>query len=251
MTLSEKPEKTGEHSKAGTLYGIGVGPGDPDLITVMATKILGEVEEIFTASSSANEDSLAAKIASPYIKPGAKTTKLSFPMTSDRKLLESAWDENAAIVAKCLNAGRSAAFLTLGDCLTYSTYSYLLRHLYRLSPEAKVVSIPGVTSYQLAAAKLNRPLVIGRETLAILGGSAQDSELDFLSQKFDNLVLLKSYRDTNVMIDKLKSLGLAQKSALCANLSLIGETIIDGLDGEVKVPESYFSLILVNTRDRD
>jgi precorrin-2/cobalt-factor-2 C20-methyltransferase len=238
-------------SQIGTLYGLGVGPGDPGLLTIAASKLLGEVDDIFTASSSANEDSLAAKIAAPYIKTGAVTTKLGFPMTSDRAVLESAWDRNANVVATSLKGGRSAAFLTLGDCLTYSTYSYLLKHLFKIMPEAKVVSIPGITSYQLAAARLNRPLVMGRETLTILGGASDEQEADSLARLSDNLVILKSYRETSAMIEKLKDMKVAGQAALCANLSLAGETVIDGLEENFTVPNSYFSLILVNKRPRD
>jgi precorrin-2/cobalt-factor-2 C20-methyltransferase len=238
-----------DNKPAGTLYGIGVGPGDPGLITIKAVEILGIVDEVFTASASEGEDSLAGKIAQPHLRSTAELKKLVFPMTKDNDVLEKAWKNNAAEVAKCLKAGRSAAFLTLGDCLTYSTYAYLLRHLFDIMPDAKVESVPGITSYQLAAAKLNRPLVLGRETLTVLGG-ATDGNFESLCQTSDNLVILKPYRGTNDTLAILKRLGLADCTALCANLSLEGETIIDGLNKDFTQPKSYFSLMLVNKRER-
>jgi precorrin-2/cobalt-factor-2 C20-methyltransferase len=234
----------------GVLYGLGVGPGDPGLITIKAAEILGKMDVVFTASASANEDSLAAKIAQRHLRADVPCRKLAFPMTNEKNVLEKAWDQNALAVAEVLRSGRSAAFLTLGDCLTYSTYAYLLRHLARVMPEAKIESVPGVTSYQLAAARLNRPLVQGRETLAVLGG-ADGPGLEALMESADNLAILKSYRETPEMINRLKVMGLLDRSAICANLALGGETIIDGLEEDPSLPKSYFTLLLVNKRSRD
>ena len=236
--------------QAGTLYGLGVGPGDPDLLTIKAAQVLGLVDVVFTASASKNEDSLAAKIAAPHLRPEVPCLKLGFPMTSDREVLERAWEDNARQVAAQLSAGRSAAFLTLGDCLTYSTYAYLLDSLKIAMPEAKVVSVPGVARYQLAAARLNRPLVLGRETLAVLGGAGGD-DAEALIESADNLAILKSYRDTPAMLAHLGRLGLLGRTALCANLALPGEVVIDPMEGSAaRIPGSYFSLMLVNKRPR-
>jgi precorrin-2/cobalt-factor-2 C20-methyltransferase len=231
----------------GTFYGIGVGPGDPSLITVKAVDILRVVDEVYTATTSTNEESLAGKIASPYLRPGVKLQNLIFPMTNDVDKLEESWQANAQTVAATLDKGHSVAFLTLGDCLTYSTYAYLLRFLLEIKPTAKVESIPGITSYQLAAARLNRPLVLGKESLSIMGGSI-DHGFNELCQASDNLVILKPYRGTSDILDRLKAMGLADKTAICSNLALKGETIIDGLDKDYVEPDGYFSLLLINKR---
>jgi precorrin-2/cobalt-factor-2 C20-methyltransferase len=233
--------------KTGTLYGLGVGPGDPELITLKAVNILKKVDEIYTASTSENEDSLAGKIASPYLRPNTGAKKLVFPMTSDQNKLESAWRKNAETVAATLDRGLSAAFLTLGDCLTYSTYAYLLQYLLEIKPKAKIVSVPGITSYQLAAAKLNRPLVLGRESLSIMGGTT-DHGFTQLCEASDNLVILKPYRGTADVLDRIKAMGLASQTAICANLDLEGETIIERLDKDYVKPNGYFSLLLINKR---
>ncbi|MDR2301294.1 MAG: precorrin-2 C(20)-methyltransferase [Deltaproteobacteria bacterium] len=237
-----------ENDRPAILYGIGVGPGDPQLITLRAVGILGEVDQVFTASTSETEESLAATIAAPHLRSGVSVKKLVFPMTVDGRRLEKAWLRNAEEVAEVLKGGRSCAFLTLGDCLTYSTYAYLLKNLFEIMPGAKVVSVPGITSYQLAAAKLNRPLVLGRENLTIFGGSIDDGFED-LCRASDNLVIMKPYRGLNEVLGKLKTLGLLEKTALCANLALEGEVIIDGLAQSHEEPAGYFSLLLVNKRD--
>ncbi|MDR3134553.1 MAG: hypothetical protein LBU69_00485, partial [Deltaproteobacteria bacterium] len=89
-----------------------------------------------------------------------------------------------------------------------------------------------------------------RENLSILGGALNDG-FDELCQASDNLVIMKPYREMAVVIEKLKAMGLAHKAALCSNLALDGETIVDGLDKECLGPAGYFSLLLVNKRDND
>jgi precorrin-2/cobalt-factor-2 C20-methyltransferase len=236
-------------SKIGTFYGIGVGPGDPDLITVKAVKVLNRVDLVFTASSSANEYSLARQIGARYLKSGTKLENLPFPMTEDETLLKAAWRENASVVAEILNNGQSAAFLTLGDCLTYSTYAYLLPVLKEIIPQAPIVSIPGITSYQQAAARLNRPLVMTKESLTIVSGGGDRQKFETLLDQSDNVVIMKMYRGRDNIVDLLKRKNLAAQTALCSQLDLKEEKILDGLDQDLTDPATYFSLMLVTKRN--
>jgi len=132
---------------SGHLYGIGVGPGDPELLTIKAAKVLGRVDLILAASSTKNDDSLALDIARPHLKPDARVIRLGFPMSRNEDTLQSAWEENARLVLNELEQGHDAAFLTLGDPLLYSTFAYLLRTLRSLAPEQAVTIIPGITSF--------------------------------------------------------------------------------------------------------
>ncbi|MDR1084312.1 MAG: precorrin-2 C(20)-methyltransferase [Deltaproteobacteria bacterium] len=236
-------------SKIGTFYGLGVGPGDPDLITVKAVKILNQVDLVFTASSSTNEYSLARQIGVRYLKSGVELQNLPFPMTEDESLLKAAWRKNAEVIKNVLLTGRSAAFLTLGDCLTYSTYAYLLPVLSEIVPQAPVISIPGITSYQQAAARLNRPLVMTKESLSIVSGGGDPAKFETLLDHSDNVVIMKMYRGRDEIIDLLKKKNLAAKTALCSQLDLAGETVIDGLNRELTDKPAYFSLMLVTKRN--
>ncbi|MDR1870992.1 MAG: precorrin-2 C(20)-methyltransferase [Deltaproteobacteria bacterium] len=236
-------------SKVGSFYGLGVGPGDPDLITMKAVKILNRVDTVFTASSSTNEYSLARRIGLKYLRAGVETRNLPFPMTEDEVALNAAWRANAATIAEVLRSGRSAAFLTLGDCLTYSTYAYLLPILAEIIPEAPIVSVPGITSYQLAAARLNRPLAQTKESLAILSGGGDPEVFETLLDHSDNVVIMKMGRVREEIVDLLKKKNLAPKTALFAKLGLDGEKIDDGLDQELD-PPTYFSLMLVTKRNK-
>ena len=94
----------------GTLFGIGAGPGDPELLTLKAARILGGVEVILAASSTKNDYSLAQANAAPHLRPGAEVVRLGFPMTRDQAVLDAAWEHNAQVAADVLAAGRDAAF---------------------------------------------------------------------------------------------------------------------------------------------
>jgi precorrin-2/cobalt-factor-2 C20-methyltransferase len=106
----------------GTLYGIGVGPGDPDLIPLKAVKILNRVPVIFAAASSKNDYSQAVAIAKPHLPADVRVRLLHFPMTKSLAEKEAAWQANARIIIAELEKGLDAAFLTLGDSMTYATY---------------------------------------------------------------------------------------------------------------------------------
>ncbi len=231
-------------TRYGTLYGVGVGPGDPELITLKAVKTLHAVDVVFAAASTKNESSLALSIAEPHLRPGAEVLRLDFPMTRDQALLDAAWRANADRVAEQLAAGKSAAFLTLGDPLTYSTFGYLLRTLNGLLAEIPVTVIPGVTSYQAAAAFTGRVLAEGAENLAVVSGVASEDELVRILSAADSAVILKAYKNMPAIRRALLRLDLADSAVFVTRLGLDDEAVIASLD-EVPEQPSYFSLLLV------
>ncbi len=228
----------------GTLYGIGVGPGDPELITLKAVNRLKQVDVVFAAASTKNEASLAQSIAAPHLREGVEIIRLDFPMTRDEAVLDKAWRANADTVAGQLALGRDAAFLTLGDPLTYSTFGYLLRTLNGLLSQIPVVVIPGVTSYQAAAAHTGRVLVESGENLAVVSGVAEEAELERILSAADSAVILKAYKNLPAIRRVLAKLGLADSCVFVTRLGHEGEEVITGLDNVPDKP-SYFSLLLV------
>lgn len=231
-------------TRYGTLYGIGVGPGDPDLITLKAVKILQNVDVVLAAASTKNEASLALSIALPHLRQGAQTLRLDFPMTRDQAVLDRAWRNNADQVAAVLAQGKNAAFLTLGDPLTYSTFGYLLRTLNGLLAEIPVEVTPGITSYQAAAACTGRVLVESGESLAVVSGVAGEAELERVLSSAQAAVILKAYKNMPVIRRVLARLGLSDAAVFVTRLGLEGEAVFHGLDAVPDKP-SYFSLILV------
>ena len=142
--------------KLGTLYGLGVGPGDPEWIAVKAVRILAACRHVFVPKARGEGESVALDIARSYLRPDAVVHELTFPMSKDQGVLAESWRQAAEQVCGRLRQGEDAAFLTLGDPLLYSTYIYLLRAVRELQPEINVVTVPGITAISAAAA-LARP----------------------------------------------------------------------------------------------
>ncbi len=232
--------------KIGTLYGIGVGPGDPELMTIKAARLLGEVDLVFTAASPGNDFSYAQKIAEPYLKPGLAVRRLDFPMVGDEAALNAAWKANAEEIADFLKSGRSAAFLTLGDPMTYSTYGYVLPYLAESLPQGAVVTVPGITSYQLAASLSNKPLVTGLESLTVMSGVEDPEKLGELLDRTDNVAILKTYRSFDKILEMLKRKNLAQNATLYSQIGLSEEKITRDLEENAVARPPYLSLLVVN-----
>lgn len=229
---------------AGTLHAVGVGPGDPDLLTIKAVKALGAAHVVFAAASSKNDHSLALSIAAPHMRPDTPVTRLDFPMTRDAAVLEAAWEANARAVLEVLDSGRDAAFITLGDPMTYSTFIYLWRTLTQLRPEVRVSVVPGVSSIQAAAAAAGVPLAESGENLAVLSGVDDPARLRKALEASDGAVILKAYRTFPKLRELLASMGLAEKAVLVSHCGLPGQAIVTGLASCPEKPP-YFSLLLV------
>lgn len=206
-------------TQSGILYGVGVGPGDPELLTLKALKVLKEVDVVFAASSPKNGYSLALNTVKELLPENTRVVKLPFPMTSDDQVLQRAWRENAGAVRKVLDQGLGAAFITIGDPLTYSTYGYLLETLTLNGCTAQAVTVPGITAYHAAAAKLNKPLVESNESLVVVSGVGDPESIKRLSGFSENIVIMKAYRKFDSIIDTVESLP---KACSVSAVSLIG-----------------------------
>jgi precorrin-2/cobalt-factor-2 C20-methyltransferase len=228
----------------GTLYGIGVGPGDPDLIPIKAVKVLARVDLIFAAASTKNSHSQAVEIARPHLPAAVEVRLLGFPMTKDPAQKIAAWRVHAETILGEMAKGRSAAFLTLGDPLTYATFGYVLTQIQRLRPEAPVVTIPGITSFQAAAARVGRPLVEGEESLLILSGVEGGQQLRKYGAAMDNVVFLKAYRQIGDIAAALEENGMLPASVAVANCSRENEEIITDVKGLAQRDPSYWTLVM-------
>jgi precorrin-2/cobalt-factor-2 C20-methyltransferase len=231
----------------GILYGVGVGPGDPELLTLKAVRLLGSVSRVYAAASSKNSYSVSLSIARPHLAPGVEPAVLSFPMTRDREVLDLAWEANARIVLADLDAGRDVAFLTLGDPSTYSTFGYLLRTLRGLDPLVRVEVAPGVTSYSAAAALAGEPLAEGDQTLAVVSGVCGGDTLRRAAAAADSLVVLKAYKRFPDIKAALDEAGLLADAVLVSACGQDGQALVRDLASVAEIPP-YFSLVLARKK---
>jgi len=233
----------------GTLYGLGMGPGDPELLTLKAARVLSRVDVVFAAASTKNDYSLALAIASSHLPPGAPVVRLDFPMTRDPAVLARAWRASAELALETLRQGKDAAFVTLGDPMTYSTFGYLRRELLAIEPRARVLAVPGITAPQAAAAAAGVPLAEAGESFAVVSGVAGTEAMRAVLEAVDSAAILKTYRSFPKIRGLLEDMGLAEKARFVSKLGMPGERVCEGL-GQVEDKPSYFSLILVKKDKR-
>jgi precorrin-2/cobalt-factor-2 C20-methyltransferase len=177
----------------GVIYGVGVGPGDPGLLTVRAVEVLRLAGAVLAPAPRRGGDSLALSIARPHLPAGCDVHTAHFPMTERRDELHEAWDEAAALLLRLAAVGRPVAFITLGDAMLYSTWSYLLSAVLRVAPDADVRTIPGVTAMCACAAAVGRPLAEGREPLLVWPDEPPADAAELL-ELAPNVVFMKAGR---------------------------------------------------------
>jgi precorrin-2/cobalt-factor-2 C20-methyltransferase len=239
------------NEKTGTFYGIGVGPGDPDLITLKAVKILSRVDIVYAAASTKNDHSLAVNIARRHIPGHTAVKMLRFPMTRDKNATGNAWRSHARTILADVQSGKNVAFLTLGDAMTYSTFGYLIKHVQKIAPEVAIQTVPGITSYQAAAARLNTPLVEGEESLMVVSGAKGGNRLRELAGKPENVVFMKAYRNVGDIKDAIDEAGAYPSSVGIKNCSHPDEEIIPDIDQLRERLPDYWTLIIAKQNSKN
>ena len=199
----------------------------------------------FRAGSTRNEYSVALGIVESHIPPETTIKPLAFPMTENREELRASWRANAEEVLAELNRGRDAAFITLGDPLVYSTFGYLLKTIRSLDPDVRIETVPGITAYQAAAARLNVPLVEGREALTIIPGTLGKDRIRDLAGLAGNAAILKAYRNYDQICLALDELDAADRTWLVSHCGLKDELIQQGLRRSNGWKPPYLSLLIV------
>lgn len=226
----------------GTFYGIGVGPGDPELLTCKAVRILQEVDCVAVPVAEKDKESTAQKIAGRFIRPDCRVLAIDFPMTRNQGLLDEAWQAGCALVQEHLDQGRSVAFLTLGDAMLYSTYIYIFQYLQREG--YPIFTIPGISSFSAAAAVSGVPLAFSDDKVVLLSAAALADLLPEELVKFETLVIFKVARRFTQIVDRLESAGRLASSVLIVACGHPEERVISDLRSAVGEELSYFSLII-------
>jgi len=223
----------------GKLYGIGVGPGDPDLLCVKATKILQTADCVFVPEVS-TDNSTALKIANDYINVEAELIAVHFPMTKDDSIRQKMRKKNASVVENKLKEGKQCVFLTLGDPMLYSTFSYVLEYLPK---NYTVESIPGIYSFSAISNCLNLPLVKGNDRLVVIGSFDQkDTEL---FEDFQTIVCMKVSAYHKLLYDAVKKLPVGSVSfSMVSEVGTANEMRYNDIE-VLKDKPPYFSTAII------
>ncbi|MEP7239779.1 MAG: precorrin-2 C(20)-methyltransferase [Devosia sp.] len=237
----------------GTLHLVGVGPGDPELLTLKAVRLLGAADVV--AYPVSNEDTtIALDIARPHLNPAALVETIHIPMTvrlgqtGDVAAKQHIYDEAAARLALHLEAGRDVVYLCEGDPLFYGTAIYLLSH-FRDAPQTVEV-VPGVTSMTAAAAAVRLPLAAKAESLTVLTGLLPAPALSQNLALGGSFAILKLGRHYDKVRAALDDAGLAEHAWYIERASGAGQRLIRVRDlppGD----KPYFSLILIYSGAED
>lgn len=204
----------------GTLYGVGVGPGDPELITVKAFRLMKECPVIAYPKKRMGGKSYALEIAEMYVNTQEKEMLgLVFPMTRDKAALEKEWNRTVSRCWDHLKEGRDIAFVTEGDPNLYSTFIHMARLMQELHPEAPVRSVPGISSVLGAAARLELPLADGDEQVAIVPATADRAAMKKAIREHDAVVFIKVAKVLDMMIDILEELDLADHASVVTKVT--------------------------------
>lgn len=215
----------------GHFFGVGVGPGDPELLTLKAVKIINAGDVIIAPKTEKKGDSTALAIAKEHIDENAEIVPMTFPMVNSAESLSNAWKDNKDAILKYLEEGKKVVFLTLGDPMLYSTYMYVYRLL--TNSGYPITTIPGITAFCSIASRVGVPLAEGEEVLTIVPATSSEEELDKAIAASDNLVLMKVYKNFPQVVKKLKDTGRFDKTVLVSKCGLPDEEIIYDLEKAV------------------
>ena len=234
------------------LIGIGVGPGDPDLLTVKAVNAIQNADIIMCPASKEDRPSIAFSVVSSLIdkSKNQEIIKLIFPMTKDRDILEKTWKRNAKIMAEKVLLGKNVVYLTVGDPYLYSTWIYMHKDLKENFPDMDISVIPGIVSMFTFASKVGVSIAEGAEKVAIIPSCYDLSSVKEIAKNSESMIFLKDGRYFDQVIDVLKESGFPDDSifAIGQDLGTENEIIRKMTLGEVNdssLTTKYFSILVV------
>ena len=228
-----------EQKKQGRLYGVGLGPGDPELLTLKAARLIGGAAVVAYPALEGGA-SFARSIAADLIPDGCREIVINVPMKVERAPAQAAYDLGALAVAAELEAGRDVVVLCEGDPFFYGSFMYLFA---RLSARFEVEVVPGVTSITAAAARAGLPLVARNERLTVLPGPLPEAELRARIEGAESVVIMKLGRHLPKLRAVLDGLGLVDQATYAERVGLPDERVCPLSEAPDVAP--YFSMILL------
>ncbi len=223
----------------GTVHGVGVGPGDPELMTLKAYRLISGAEVVAYPILETSE-SFARSIVAEIMPPAVREIPITVPMTTRRAPAQAAYDRGSDAIAAELEAGRDVIVLCEGDPLFYGSFMYLHS---RLSDRYRVEVVPGVNSVTACAAVLGQPLVARNETLTIIPGTLSEAELEHRIASAEAVAIMKVGRHLEKIRTVLARLGLSETAGYIERATLTNQKVVSLGDAPVTAP--YFSMILV------
>ena len=229
-----------------TVYAVGVGPGDPELLTRKAERILRRADVVLAPVSNPGEASVALATVNEFLDAERQEIIVhQFPMTSDKSRLIPAWQEAAALIAERIAAGRDVAFITIGDPLLYSTFIYLLRIFRESYPQISVEIVPGISSINTAAAVAGVVLAEAEEKIAIIPATAGIAAISEALISYETVVLLKVKPLYAEILALLRQTGRTECAVFVERVGSARQKVLTGLAEMADHQPDYLSLMII------
>ncbi len=229
----------------GRLVGVGVGPGDPEHLTIKGLRALREADEIFVPVGETGETGRAEAVVEAYLGAG-RATRLLFALSDDAAARAENWERAARAVAEPLRVGKTCAFATIGDPNLYSTFTYLARAVKRHVPHAEVDTVPGITAMQDLASRSGTVLALGDERLALLPFTAGKAALKSALEGFETVVCYKGGGRLGEVLEVAKEAGRLEAATYGSRLGMEGEEIVHASE-MVGRAGAYLSTVIFNS----
>ena len=232
---------------SGRLIGVGVGPGDPELLTLKGLRTLREADEVFVPVANTGELGRAERVVRPHLDLG-RVHRLRFALSDDARARN--WERAAAEVSEPLRRGKTCAFATIGDPNVYSTFTYLARTVKEYIPEVEIDTVPGITAMQDLASRGGTVLLEGDERLALLPFTAGEKALREALSEFETVVCYKGGRRLSEVLGIADQRGRLEGAIYGSRLGLEGEEVVRA--SEVVGREGpYLSTVIFTPRGRE
>ena len=228
------------------LIAVGVGPGDPELLTLKGARLIREADVVVTPIGDRSESSIAHGIIRDLVDPERQQLLTQvYPMKKDPAEMQASWQASAAEVAQLVRAGKTLVFITIGDPLLYSTFLYLYRILRADYPDIAIELVPGISSIFAAAAAAGVPLGLAADRIAVLPATFEEEKLRQTLIDFDTVVLMKVHRVFDRVYALLVELGLERQGVWVRRVGSRDEEVVTDLASLVGKKLDYLSLLIV------
>ncbi len=230
----------------GSLYGIGVGPGDPELLTIKAQRMLQQVPVICFTQLDDGKESYALSVVRGVLEAAEpEFLAITIPSDDDTPISAQTWTDAAKEIAGHLNRGKNVAFITEGDPMLYSEFFHVLESVKSVVPDLDVEVVPGVSSVMAAAASSGMPLVTHGQRLTILPKVYGIDDLREAITNSDTTVLMEVNRDLLQALANLENLGLTGKATYVRQASTVRESVVEDISKLSAEDLDYFSLLII------